>query len=137
MTSLSVHLQCMGKVKKKNLSVKSGRHEFSLSSLMGKVKKIKKIISKVRETWILSQFTYGQSEEKKISVKSGRHEFSLSSLMGKVKKKKWSVKSGRHEFSLSSLTMYGQSEEKKYISKVRETWILSQFTYNVWAKWRK
>jgi hypothetical protein len=60
-------------------------------------------------------------KEKKISVKSGRHEFSLSSLMGKVKKKKLSVKSGRHEFSLSSLTMYGQSEEKKYISKVRET----------------
>ena len=62
MTSLSVHLQCMGKVKKKKLSVKSGRHEFSLSSLMGKVK------------------------IKKISVKSGRHKFSLCSLMGKVKK---------------------------------------------------
>jgi hypothetical protein len=55
----------MGKVKKKKLSVKSGRHEFSLSSLT----------------------MYGQSEEKQnISVKSGRHEFSLSSLMGKVKK---------------------------------------------------
>jgi hypothetical protein len=53
----------MGKVKKK-ISVKSGRHEFSLSSLMGKIKK------------------------KKLSVKSGRHEFSLSSLMVKVKKKK-------------------------------------------------
>jgi hypothetical protein len=48
----------------KKKSVKSGRHEFSLSSLMGKMKK------------------------KKLSVKSGRHEFSLSSLMGKVKKKK-------------------------------------------------
>jgi hypothetical protein len=47
--------------KKKNISVKSGRHEFS-------------------------QFTYGQNKEK-LSVKSGRHEFSLSSLMGKVKKK--------------------------------------------------
>jgi hypothetical protein len=58
----------MGKVKKikKKLSVKSGRNEFSLSSLMGKVKKIKK----------------------NISVKSGRHEFSLCSLMGKVKGKK-------------------------------------------------
>ena len=33
MTSLSVHLQCMGKVKKKKLSVKSERHEFSHSSL--------------------------------------------------------------------------------------------------------
>ena len=55
----------MGKVKKIKikLSVKSGRHEFSLSSLT----------------------MYGQSEEKKISVKSGRHEFSLSSLMDKVK----------------------------------------------------
>ena len=48
----------MGKVKKKKLSVKSGRHEFSLSSLMGKVKK----------------------KKKKLSVKSGRHEFSLGSL---------------------------------------------------------
>ena len=70
MNSLSVHLQCMGKVKKikEKLSVKSGRHEFSLSSLT----------------------MYGQSEEnkKKLSVKSGRHEFSLSSLMGKIKKKK-------------------------------------------------
>ena len=55
----------MGKMKKeKKISVKSGRHEFSLSSLMGKVKK------------------------KNISVKSGRNEFSLSSLMGKVKKNK-------------------------------------------------
>ena len=100
MTSLSVHLQCMGKVKKiKKKSVKSGRHDFSLSSLMGKMKK------------------------KKLSVKSGRHEFSLSSLMGKVKKikKKLSVKSGRHDISLSPLTMYGQSEENKIISKVRET----------------
>ena len=33
----------------KKKSVKSGRHEFSLSSLMGKMKK-KKIISKVIET---------------------------------------------------------------------------------------
>ena len=57
----------MGKVKTKKLSVKSGRHEFSLSSLT----------------------MYGQSEEKNVSVKSGRHEFSLSSLMGKVKKKKY------------------------------------------------
>jgi hypothetical protein len=74
---------------------------------MGKVKG-KKCICKVRETWILSQFTYGQSEENK---------------------KKLSVKSGRHDISLSSLTMYGQSEEKKIICKVRETWILSLFTY--------
>ena len=55
MNSLSVHLQCMGKVKKiKNkLSVKSGRHEFSLSSLTmyGQSEENKrKIISKVRET---------------------------------------------------------------------------------------
>ena len=71
----------------------------------------------------LSSLTmYEQSEEnKKKSVKSGRHEFSLSSLMGKMKKKKLSVKSGRHEFSLSSLTIYGESEENKIISKVRET----------------
>jgi hypothetical protein len=42
--------------------------------------------------------------------------------LGKVKKikKKLSVKSGRHDISLSPLTMYGQSEEKKIISKVRE-----------------
>jgi uncharacterized membrane protein YhaH (DUF805 family) len=39
MNSLTVHLQCMGKVKKKNFC-------------------------KVRETWILSQFTYGQNKEK-------------------------------------------------------------------------
>jgi hypothetical protein len=51
-----------GQSEEKKISVKSGRHEFSLCSLMGKVKK------------------------KNLSVKSGRHEFSLTSLMGKVKK---------------------------------------------------
>ena len=95
MTSLSVHLQCMGKVKKKKLSVKSGRHEFSLSSLT----------------------MYGQSEEKQnISVKSGRHEFSQFTYG--QNKEKLSVKSGRHEFSLSSLM---GKVKKKNISKVRET----------------
>jgi hypothetical protein len=65
----------------------------------------------------------GKVKGKKLSVKLGRHEFSLSSLMDKVKKikKKVSVKSGRHDISLSSLTMYGQSEDKKIICKVRET----------------
>jgi hypothetical protein len=60
MNSLSVHL--WAKWRKTKLSVKSGGHEFSLCSLMGKVK------------------------GKKLSVKLGRHEFSLSSLMDKVKK---------------------------------------------------
>jgi hypothetical protein len=46
--------------------------------------------------------------------------------MGKVKKK--NISKVRETWILSQFT-YGQSEEKKYISKVREKWILSQFTY--------
>jgi hypothetical protein len=50
----------MGKVKKiKKKSVKSGRHDFSLSSLMGKIKK-KKLsvpISELRENSCLPDFT--------------------------------------------------------------------------------
>jgi hypothetical protein len=97
MNSLSVHLQCMGKVKKKKYLLIIFFYIFTLS------------ISELRENSCLPDFTdnfffifftlpiseqrensclpdFVKKIKKKLSVKSGRHEFSLSSLMGKVKK---------------------------------------------------